>query len=318
MPLSTAQLVELEIRTNRENAEMFDSDIRDFNKVMAWSAFFQEVGVQAAFAAATLGASAWLASSPRMIAAGEWLAGLGAESATAARAIGFTVKVARLGRAAAPLGGEGAALTGVMSRAVVGLTVLAIRRLSGDLGTKPPLNSKGLGSAFLITLLMAWVGGPGAPSANSGALKALIERFPTIVTPQGGAQLTLDLYTGVLAWMRQAENRAFMQFVNSNRMAFNDQLRQLAQRSNQALFDWALQAQNKIAHQVALKAGQIDYSQQMPFFARHFDFVGNAQALQDMSVNAAVYHTKLNFWTQIRDRMQEAQKAVEAAQAMGG
>jgi hypothetical protein len=306
-------ILALEIRTNAENAQIFEKDLQEFNSIMTASAICQEIGIQALFAAATMGAASYLATTARMVSWGEGLAALGEEGGIVRSTVGVVARVGGYSSSAA----RAAALTGVLSRAASGILILALRRVTGDLGTKKPMDSQGLGSAIFVTLAFAWLGSPGAPKATSWPLKLLIEKLPSAVSMQSLAQAGLVVNAGLKAWINAPENRPFIQHINANRETFNRQLEQVGAKSAQQVLDWGMRAQHEIAREVGDAARKIDYAQKLPFFARNFDFVGNAEALRDMSVNAAIYEAQTSFWIQMVDCFSELESAVRAAQQIG-
>jgi hypothetical protein len=306
-------IVSLEIRTNAENARMFEEDIRDFNKTMTISAICQEIGMQAMFAAATMGLGSYLATTGRLATAGGWLAGLGAEGTMTARVVNVVANVGGLSR-----GATGAqALTGVLARGMAGILVLTIRRVTGDALTKKAMNTDGLAGALAVTLLMAWAGSPGAPTSTVAPLRLLVTQLPSSVSAQGVMQAESMVLVGVNAWLRQPENRQFASYLAANHEKFNRDLEAAAEKSAQAFLDWALAAQRELASKVAAEAQKQDYSQLMPFFARKFDFVGNADALRDMAVNAAVYQAQTEFWMRVSRGLSDIELATNAAKQIG-
>ncbi len=305
-------IVGLQIRTNADNTLIFEQDLKDFSRVMTISAICQEIGVQALFAAATMGAASYLSTTARLATAGEWVAGLGAEGSATRVAVGVVARVGGFSSGAT----EARALTGVLSRATAGILVLSVRRLTGDAGTQPAMNTSGLAESIFLTLLLAWAGSPGAPRANITPLKLLVDKLPSSLSTQGGAQIGSAIFAGVNAWTKQPENRPLLDYINANRQSFNQKLEDLAGKPAQGIIDWANTAQHDIAKSVDEAARKIDYSQRMPFFARHFDWVGNAEALRDMSANAAVYQAKTDFWIQIGHCLSDLEQAVKAARQM--
>jgi len=306
-------IVVIEIEGNRDNLRLFEDELKDFNKVMTASAICQEIGIQAAFAAATMGAAAYLKTTTSLINAGKWAAALGEEGSATRVAVGALARVG--GLSTGSIGAE--ALTGILSRASAGVLILALRRLTGDIGTKEALDGKDLGTALFLTLLVAWCGSAGAPRANYAPLKFLVEKLPTALSAQGGAQLGMLIFTGVKTWLAQPENRAMVGYLNANRQKFDGKLEELADTKAKEIVDWARTGQHDVAKSVGDAARAVDYSQKMPFFARNFDFVGNKEALRDMSVNAAIYQAKTDFWINIGDCLADLEQAVKAAKQVG-
>jgi hypothetical protein len=306
-------IIALEIRTNAENARTFEEAIQDFNKTMTISAVCQEIGMQALFAAATMGLASYLTVTGRMAAAGEWLAGLGAEGSMTARAVNVAASVGGLSRGAT--GAE--ALSGILARGFAGVVILTVRRVTGDLGTQKAMNFDGIAGALAVTLLVALAGSPGAPRANLTPLRNLVERLPSAVSWQGVVQAEMATLAGVKAWLQQPENRSFADYLAQHRDEFERGLDAVATKSAQALLDWALAAQNQLASNVEAEARKKDYSQYMPFFARHFDFVGNADALRDMVASASVYQAETDFWIAVSHALNDLEQATKSAKQIG-
>jgi len=308
------QIVALEIRTNSENERSFEEVIEKINTAMTISAICQEIGMQALFAAATMGAATYLAGTARMAAAGQWLAELGESNAVARTAVGAAAKVGGLSRSVT--GAE--ALTGVLSRAASGVVILAFRRMTGDLGTQDPMNFKGIGAAIFLTVLIAWAGSPGAPRANITPLKYLVEKLPTFVSTQGAAQVfAVPAFVGVNAWIKDQQNQELVKYIKEHRDEFDKQIEKVADRSADAILDWATKAAQDVAKNVGREAGKIDYAKRLPFFARTFDFVGNAQTLRDMSIQAAVAGAETEFWIRVSHCFSDLEQAVRAGKQIG-
>ena len=308
------QIVAMAIRANAENARSFEEVIEKINRAMTISAICQEIGMQALFAAATMGAATYLTGTARMAAAGRWLEALGAEGNAATRlTVGAVAYVGGVSRGAT--GAE--ALTGVLSRAASGVVILVFRRMTGDLFTQDPMNFKGMGGAIFLTVLIAWAGSPGAPRANITPLKKLVEKLPTIASTQGGAQLAMPVFVGVNAWMKDRENHALAEFITENRAEFDRQLEQVAEKSADAVLDWAAKTAQDVAKNVGDQAAKIDYAKRLPFFARTFDFVGNAETLRDMSIQAAVAGAETEFWIRVSHCFMDLEQAIRAGKQIG-
>ena len=308
-------IVGLQLKGNADNARRFEEQVQRISKYMTISAICQEVGMQAAFAAATMGAASALTATAPMVAGGEWLAGLGAESSAVRATVAFTARVGGLSTGAV----GAAALTGVLSRATAGVLVLLARRLTGDLGTAQPMNTNGLAGALFMTVVVAWAGSPGAPTANVTPLKLLVQKLlPSAGSWQTAIQTEMVMFSAMNGWAKQQENRALIEQINANRQKFNLKIEQFAENpAARELVEWAVKVQPDIARNVAEAAGKINYAKLLPSLARYTDFVGNASALRDMSTGAAVCQAQIDLWISVNHALNDLEHAVATARQMG-
>lgn len=343
MAWTVQQKIDAQLKLHKSNLKMFEDDLRDFNNVMTVSAICQEIGVQAAFAAATMGAATWLSGTRAASAVGGRLVLLGGEGSRISGFMHGVAKVAGFSSMGAEGWTAGKAMGGFLARLSAGLGVLLIRRMSGDLGMKKPMNFEGMGSAVFFTVLFSFIGSPGPkkPPGVNDASKWLMEKVahfdksPVLkmlaktpdlasVASQGG-KVSAQTGTQIFGLCQKGYNelskdpigKDILEYLRNNKNEYDERVDDIFKEQSEALVTWGLGAQHHIAKNIELKAGQIDYAAKLPFFARHFDFVGNAEALKIMSTNAAKSQAFVSLWEAIRDTLKDdAAPSFEKAKEM--
>ncbi|ASP35737.1 hypothetical protein CHH27_22905 [Labrenzia sp. VG12] len=329
MAWTVQQKIDAQLKLHKSNLKMFEDDLKDFNRVMTASAICQEIGIQAAFAAATMGAATWLSGTRAATAAGGRLVMLGGEGSRISGFMHGVAKVAGFSSMGAEGWTAGKAMGGFLARLSAGFGVLLIRRMSGDFGMKKPMNFEGMGSAVFFTVLFSFLGSPGPknPPGVKDASKWLMEKFAhfdkspvlkmlakapelasvagqtTKISAQTGTQIFGLCQKGYNELTMDPVGKEVLAYLRTNKSEYDKRVQDIFNDQGEALVTWGLGAQHHIAKEIERKAEQVDYSAKLPFFARHFDFVGNAEALKIMSTNAAKSQAFVNLWEAIRDTL---------------
>ncbi len=203
-------IVDTRIKVHNDNANNYLRDAEEITDSNAYkaSAVFQEIGMQALFAAVTLGVANYLSETKLMISAGKWLTELGPEGSITRTVV---MGIGEVGGASTGKIGE-EALAGVLAREFAGIGMLLIRNRTGDFRTKQPQPIERIRWQLFLTVLIASVGSPGPKGAG------LLGKFPTAWSRQGAAQGVLlfnaGLQAGRKAWLKPPESGPLLDLIN--------------------------------------------------------------------------------------------------------
>lgn len=309
------RVVSQNIRLAGNDLAVWERELKSFNNVMTLAAVFKEIGFQAAFAAATMGAASALSTTAAAMRVGSWVARLG----QASRAANIALKGLTVGARSEM---QATAIAGLVSRSAAGVLVLMVRRTTGDFGDKKAMNFEGLPTALALTVLFAWAGKPGAPKPTMAPLKKLVEQLPGIAGAQGLAQGYGVTAAGLKTWMQQPENRAFMKDIRANAPAFQKAVQDLAEDTAKDFLIWAMKAEQQISQKMQLEIRKIDVASKIPWYGK-VDYVGrlmtgmsNEQKLRQILTNISVYQAQMSFWSQAARRLSALEVSTKEAHAL--
>lgn len=300
------------IKTNNSIAQDYRKKLMEFNSIIRAAAIFQEVGFQAAISAATMGTANAFMGIGFMKTAGAWIANLNRGK----RAVDVAVKV---GSFSAPTA-RAKALTGILSRVIASSLMVAIKYGINQNNSDPIAGGSGtrnIGKTIFFTVLLAWIGSPGAKVApKSAILQVFVKQgLPVIGSVQGALAFCGLVDQGLRAYQNDPEMKEIAAQIKANRVLFDQQIEALAQMQAEGIIEWARRTEGEVVRDVVDAARRIDYKSKLPYLSQ----ITNAPAeeLENLTVGYVEYTAKTEFWLRISDCLKRLAHAVNEAKRLG-